>query len=46
MGLARSTYYDVPMAPVSNEEIVTQMRVICDEFENYGYRRVGAALRQ
>jgi putative transposase len=34
------------MALVSDEEIVTQMRAICDEFENYGYRRVGAALRQ
>jgi putative transposase len=46
MGLARSTYYDVPMTPASDEEIVTQMRAICDEFESYGYRRVGAALRQ
>ena len=46
MGLARSTFYDVPVALVSDEEIVTQMRAICDEFETYGYRRVGAALRQ
>lgn len=46
MSLARSTYYDVPMALVSDVEIVTQMRAICDEFENRGYRRVGAALRR
>ena len=45
MGLSRSTFYDVPAAPVSDAEIVTRMRAICDEFECYGYRRVGAALR-
>jgi putative transposase len=26
-------------------EIVTAMTAICDEFEAYGYRRVGAELR-
>ena len=41
MGLSRSTFYDVPAAPVSDAEIVTRMRAICDEFECYGYRRVG-----
>ena len=45
MGLARSTFYDV--APVSLEpaELVARIGAICDEFECYGYRRVGAALR-
>jgi putative transposase len=46
MGLARSTYYDVAAEPVADEELVSRMRAICDEFERYGYRRVGAALRQ
>ena len=46
MGLPRSTFYDGPMAQVDDAEIVARMRAICDEFEAYGYRRVGAALRQ
>ena len=46
MRIARSTYYDVPAGPLSDDEIVAGMRSICDEFELYGYRRVGAALRQ
>jgi putative transposase len=45
MGLSRSTFYDGPMAQVDDAEIVARMRAICDEFEAYGYRRVGAALR-
>jgi putative transposase len=45
MGLPRSTFYDVPAAPADEAEIVARMRAICDEFEAYGYRRVGAALR-
>ena len=45
MGLPRSTFYDGPMAQVDEAEIVARMRAICDEFEAYGYRRVGAALR-
>ena len=45
MGLPRSTFYDGPMAQVDDAEIVARMRAICDEFEAYGYRRVGAALR-
>jgi putative transposase len=34
------------MVPASDAEIVAHMRAICDEFETYGYRRLGAALRQ
>ena len=45
MGLPRSTFYDVPATPADEAEIVARMRAICDEFESYGYRRVGAALR-
>ena len=45
MGLLRSTFDDGPMAQVDDAEIVARMRAICDEFEAYGYRRVGAALR-
>jgi len=46
MGIARSTYYDHPGAAVDDTAIVEAMFTICDEFEFYGYRRVGAALRQ
>jgi putative transposase len=46
MNFARSTYYDVPAAWAPDDEIVTRMKAICDEFETYGYRRVDAALRQ
>ena len=45
MGLSRSTYYDEPSLPVDDRAIVTAMNEICDEFESYGYRRVGAELR-
>jgi putative transposase len=45
MGLPRSTFYDIPATPTDEAEIVACMRSICDEFEVYGYRRVGAALR-
>ena len=45
MGLPRSTYYDAPMVAVDDTEIVATMIAICDEFEAYGYRRVGAELR-
>ncbi len=45
MGLSRSTFYDVPMAQIDDAAIVARMVAICDEFEAYGYRRVGAALR-
>lgn len=45
MGLSRSTYYDKPSSSVDDRAIVTAMNEICDEFESYGYRRVGAELR-
>ncbi len=45
MGLSRSTYYDVPSLPIDDAALVTTMIAICDEFEAYGYRRVGAELR-
>ncbi len=45
MGLPRSTFYDVPAAHLDDAEIVGRMQTICDEFEAYGYRRVGAELR-
>ena len=40
MGLPRSTFYDVPAAPVGDVALVSKIVVICDEFETYGYRRV------
>jgi putative transposase len=46
MGIARSTYYDRPQKRADDTAIVQAMFTICDEFEFYGYRRVGAALRQ
>jgi len=45
MGLPRSAYYDLPAERVDDVEIVSRMQTICDEFESYGYRRVGAELR-
>ena len=45
MGLPRSTYYAAPEGRPSDLEIVAQIRAITDEFECYGYRRVGAELR-
>ena len=45
MGLPRSTFYDVPTSETSDQAIVGAIMAICDEFESYGYRRVGAALR-
>ena len=45
MGLSRSTFYDpLPVAAVPSEVLV-RIKAICDQFECYGYRRVGAALR-
>jgi putative transposase len=46
MGLPRSTFYDGPTAAADDVEIVACIAAICEEFEAYGYRRVGAALRQ
>ena len=45
MGLSRSTYYDAPSLPCDGAALVATMIAICDEFEAYGYRRVGAELR-
>jgi len=45
MRLSRSTYYDVPPVPATLSDVVARISAICDEFECYGYRRVGAALR-
>jgi putative transposase len=45
MGLPRSTYYDEPPVKTDDAAIVTNIMAICDEFEAYGYRRVGAELR-
>ena len=45
MGLARSTYYDKRPVPADEVTVTTYIKAICDEFEAYGYRRVGAALR-
>jgi putative transposase len=46
MGIARSTYYDRPERAADDTAIVEAMFAVCDDFEAYGYRRVGAALRQ
>jgi putative transposase len=45
MGLSRSTFYDATPAPLDGDGILARISAICDEFECYGYRRVGAALR-
>ena len=45
MGLSRSTFYDAPRAALQAGELLRRIGAICDEFECYGYRRVGAALR-
>lgn len=46
MGIARSTFYDRPERTADDTAIVEAMFAVCDVFEFYGYRRVGAALRQ
>jgi putative transposase len=45
MGLARSTFYDAPATQAGDAAIVARIETICEEFEAYGYRRVGAELR-
>ena len=45
MGIARSTFYDTPDAGANDAIVVATMKAICDEFEAYGYRRIGAELR-
>jgi putative transposase len=44
MGLARSTFYDAPATKAGEAEIIARIEAICEEFEAYGYRRVGAEL--
>ncbi len=46
MSLSRSTFYDPTPTPLDAGKVIAQIGAICDEFECYGYRRVGAALRQ
>jgi putative transposase len=45
MGLSRSTFYDKVHIRLGEDELLARIGTICDEFECYGYRRVGAALR-
>ncbi len=46
MGLARSTYYDIPAGqPIAQARLVTRITEICAEWPRYGYRRVTAQLR-
>lgn len=44
MGLARSRCYAAPARP-SDDGLVAELQAITDEFEAYGYRRVGAEPR-
>ena len=45
MGLSRSIFYDMPAAGLHSGEALARIGAICNEFECYGYRRMGAALR-
>ena len=45
MELSRSTFYDTAPSALDAEDLLARIDAICDEFECYGYRRVGAALR-
>jgi HTH-like domain len=45
MGIARSTFYDLPPALHDDTAIVEAIAAICDEFEFYGWRRGRAELR-
>jgi hypothetical protein len=46
MGIARSTFYDLPVVRYDDTALVERMMAISDSFEAYGYRRMQAALRQ
>lgn len=46
MGIARSTYYDEPMEACGDTALLAAITAICEEFEAYGWRRVGSALLQ
>ena len=45
MGIARSSFYEEPIAAHDDTAIVEVIASICDEFEFYGWRRVRAELR-
>lgn len=45
MALPHSTFYNAPAKATVDRDILANIAGICDEFESYGYRRVGAALR-
>ena len=45
MSLPRSTFYDAPTRRLDEAEIINSMQRISDDFETYGYRRMGAELR-
>jgi len=45
MGVARSSFYADPGPKPGDAAIIAEIRAITDEFEGYGYRRVGAELR-
>ena len=46
MGIARSTLYAQPPAADDDTALVEAIARICEDFEQYGWRRVRAALRQ
>ncbi|MCE0507311.1 IS3 family transposase [Roseivivax sp. GX 12232] len=45
MGVARSSFYADPSPKPGDAAIIAEIQAITDEFEGYGYRRVGAELR-
>ena len=45
MGIARSSFYEEPIAAHDDTAIVEAIAAICDDFEFYGWRRVRAELR-
>jgi putative transposase len=45
MGISRSTYYERPVSGRDDTAIVEVIAAICEEFEDYGWRRVRAELR-
>jgi hypothetical protein len=46
MGLPRFSYYEPSVQTRDDTAIVEAIAAICDEFEQYGWRRVRVALRQ
>jgi hypothetical protein len=45
MGVVRSSFYADPIGRPADAVILAEISAITDEFEGYGYRRVGAELR-